>query len=117
MPFLPAYQHHHVLPAVMLLCADCSATNVTDFWSIFGYGRSIQKVVNPVFQYPGSGKSAFDILAETGLYGCPHDVTAAMFGGPNFTANRGPVAMPAVNWNDMLRLQSLFDQGESCYPA
>lgn len=91
------------------------ATDLTNFWSIFGYGRTISQVVNAVFD---QGTNTRDqVLAETGLWGCPHDVSSAMFGGPGFVNNRGPLAIPAVKWADLVRLQSLFDRGEACYPS
>lgn len=56
------------------------------------------------------------VLNVTGLWGVPTDNTAKMFAqGPAFvTEARGPLALPPVTWNDMVRLQRLFDDGEKC---
>lgn len=90
-----------------------AATNLTNFWAVWGYGRTIKESIDPAFD---PSKTRDQILLETGLFGCPSDIDGTIFGGKSFVNNRGPIAIPPVNWSNMVRLQSLFDRGEACYP-
>jgi hypothetical protein len=57
------------------------------------------------------------VLEQTGIWGVPTDLTNSMFDPVTFVTDaRKPVALPPVKWENVQRLQNLFDQGERCYP-
>ena len=100
-------------------------TPVTQFLNIWapGFGiRNMFRSFNKADYSLGMGLTtgemtatkAETLLAYTGLWGVPHDITGSIVGNKNYNQIRGSIFK---NPNRLDHLQDLIDAGERCYPA